>query len=239
MSCLTPSPPQPGISSALSTQTATRTGIALRLTCRKSASCFLLFPLPSFFKTSRKRQHDSQQHQHAMILDKPLSVCHFGEKGETKVIYSVHVHPDGSRFATGGGDHRIKVWSMDSFRSPRSAPPSAQAVVPATGASSRFSGNTAPPKSSAHVQGEEVTMLAVLPRHTGSVLCVRWSHGGRYLASASDDTYVFIWELRPPGAAGGGGSSVPFGSSDAPNIEDWARVWVLRGHGMDVLDCAW
>lgn len=178
----------------------------------------------------------------AMILDKPLSVGHFGEKGQTCVIYSVHVHPDGSRFATGGGDHRVKIWSMEPFRTPPSAVRgAADALVlgkpPATGAPP--AAGVAPTKIAAHVQGEEVKVLAVLPQHTGSVLCVRWSHGGRYLASASDDTYVLIWELRPADALGGGGSSVPFGSSDTPNAENWARVWVLRGHSMDVLDCAW
>lgn len=181
-----------------------------------------------------------------MILDKPLSVGHFGEKGQTCVIYSVHVHPDGSRFATGGGDHRVKIWSMESFRSPASAvrTAAAAAAASAVAAGRRTNPGAAPPPGtpgmvSPHVQGEEVKMLATLPQHTGSVLCVRWSHGGRYLASASDDTYVLIWELRPAGSAAGGGSSAPFGSRDAPNIENWSRVWVLRGHGMDVLDCAW
>ena len=182
-------------------------------------------------------------HRQGMILDKPLSVGHFGEKGQTCVIYSVHVHPDGSRFATGGSDHRVRIWSMEPFRSTPSVDHSSAAETTAAGAARAAtpgSSRTAPTKSSPHVQGEEVKVLAVLPQHTGSVLCVRWSHGGRYLASASDDTYVLIWELRPPGsAAGAGGSSVPFGSSEKPNIENWSRVWVLRGHGMDVLDCSW
>lgn len=149
-----------------------------------------------------------------MILDKPLSVGHFGEKKQACVIYSVHVHPDGSRFATGGSDHRVRIWSMEPFRSP--------AAAVAVAASS-----TAPT--------EDVQLLANLPQHTGSVLCVRWSHGGRYLASASDDTFVLIWELLPAGLA----AAAPFGSTETPNVENWSRVCVLRGHVMDVLDCDW
>eukprot|EP00903_Cladosiphon_okamuranus_P014287 g13270.t1 len=147
-----------------------------------------------------------------MILDKPMSVGHFGEKKQACVIYSVHAHPDGSRFATGGSDHRVRIWSMEPFRSP------AVAVAPTS---------TAPT--------EDVQLLANLPQHTGSVLCVRWSHGGRYLASASDDTYVLIWELLPAGLA----AAAPFGTTETPNVENWSRVCVLRGHAMDVLDCAW
>lgn len=151
-----------------------------------------------------------------MILDKPLSVGHFGEKKQACVIYSVHAHPDGSRFATGGGDFRVRIWSMEPFRSPAAA--AGAGAAPATAPT------------------EDVQLLANLPQHTGSVLCVRWSHGGRYLASASDDTYVLIWELLPAGLA----AAAPFGSTtETPNVENWSRVCVLRGHEMDVLDCAW
>ena len=33
--------------------------------------------------------------------------------------------------------------------------------------------------------------------HTGPVLCVRWAHSGRWLASGSDDEIVMIWDLDP------------------------------------------
>ena len=31
---------------------------------------------------------------------------------EDQPIFSVDVHPDGTRFATAGQDHRIKLWSL-------------------------------------------------------------------------------------------------------------------------------
>ena len=31
----------------------------------------------------------------------------------------------------------------------------------------------------------------------GSVLCVRWAHHGRFLATGSDDTVIVIWGIDP------------------------------------------
>ncbi|KAK2465593.1 hypothetical protein APHAL10511_002485 [Amanita phalloides] len=83
-------------------------------------------------------------------------------------IFSVHVHPDGSRIATGGLDSKIRIWS----------------TKPILSRSSDQSGK--PPKS-----------LCTLHMHTGPVLTVRWAHSGRWLASGSDDAIVMIWDLDP------------------------------------------
>ncbi|KAF6744880.1 transcription corepressor [Ephemerocybe angulata] len=83
-------------------------------------------------------------------------------------IFSVHVHPDGSRIATGGLDAKIRIWSTKPI------------LNPASEASGR------PPKS-----------LCTLTMHTGPVLVVRWAHNGRWLASGSDDEIVMIWDLDP------------------------------------------
>ena len=64
------------------------------------------------------------------------------------------------------------------------------------------------------------TMLAVLGRHEGAVNCVRWSHKGKYLASASDDRSILLWELKAEPA------TAAFG--EAPGTEVRA---CLRGRG--------
>ncbi|KAF8882180.1 WD40-repeat-containing domain protein [Gymnopilus junonius] len=83
-------------------------------------------------------------------------------------IFSVHVHPDGSRIATGGLDAKIRIWS----------------TKPILNQASELSGK--PPKS-----------LCTLTMHTGPVLTVRWAHSGKWLASGSDDESVVIWDHDP------------------------------------------
>jgi WD40 repeat protein len=83
-------------------------------------------------------------------------------------IFSIHVHPDGSRIATGGLDAKVRLWSTKPI------------INPASEHSNR------PPKS-----------LCTLSMHTGPVLTVRWAHSGRWLASGSDDEIVMIWDLDP------------------------------------------
>ncbi|KDR68421.1 hypothetical protein GALMADRAFT_129535 [Galerina marginata CBS 339.88] len=83
-------------------------------------------------------------------------------------IFSVHVHPDGSRIATGGLDAKIRIWS----------------TKPILDQASELSGK--PPKS-----------LCTLTMHTGPVLTVRWAHSGKWLASGSDDETVMVWDHDP------------------------------------------
>ncbi|KAF8956290.1 histone transcription regulator 1 [Flammula alnicola] len=108
-----------------------------------------------------------------MHFTKPAWVMHKdsakSDQGTKRLsIFSVHVHPDGSRIATGGLDAKIRIWS----------------TKPILNQASELSGK--PPKS-----------LCTLTMHTGPVLTVRWAHSGKWLASGSDDETVMIWDHDP------------------------------------------
>ena len=119
-------------------------------------------------------------------------------------IFSVDCHPDGSRMATAGGDQKVKVWNLSAVKS------------------RDVEGDPNVPK-----------ILATLSDHFNTVNCVRFSRNGRFLASGSTDTQVFLYEKRSgPGRAA-------FGSSDEPNVENWVNVKNLKGHVSDVIDIAW
>ncbi|XP_065828482.1 protein HIRA-like isoform X2 [Oscarella lobularis] len=99
---------------------------------------------------------------------KLLKPAWIGEDG--KPLYSIDIHPDGTRFATGGqGDDsgQIVVWNM------------------------------APVRSESDEKNEKVPkILCTMTNHLGCVNCVRWSHEGGMLASGADDGLVMIWEHR-------------------------------------------
>jgi len=135
-----------------------------------------------------------------VVVYKPEFVAHDGNAP----IFSVDAAPDGSRFATAGGDQKVKVWAL--------APVLDRDVE----------ADASAPKC-----------LATLSDHFGPVNCVRFSRSGRFLASASTDNSVLVYALRD-----GPGKAV-FGSSDAPNVENWTIAAKYRGHGSDVIDIAW
>jgi len=139
-----------------------------------------------------------------MKLLKPDWVNHDG-----KAIFGIDIHPDGTRFATGGQGEDcglIIIWN----------------VLPVVNEKYEIDENI--PK-----------MLCQMDEHTGCVNCLRWSTSGKYLASGGDDKNVIIWALsRKTGSStvfGTGGTVV--------NIENWKCLHVLRGHLGDVLDIAW
>ncbi|GAA5970462.1 hypothetical protein JCM21900_003136 [Sporobolomyces salmonicolor] len=102
-----------------------------------------------------------------MLLVKPNWIVHPDENRPTKpnlTLYSLSVHPDGSRLATGGLDSIIRVWS----------------TVPVL-------------HEQAERDDKCPRLLSTLTAHTGPVMAVRWSNSGAYLASGSDDGAVLIW----------------------------------------------
>ena len=103
-----------------------------------------------------------------MRLLKPHWVTHDG-----KPIFSIDIHPDGSRFATGGqGDNsgKVVIWNM------------------------------APVREENIEKDENVPkMLCQMDNHLACVNCVRWSCNGYYLASAGDDKLIIIWQINKYG----------------------------------------
>lgn len=109
-----------------------------------------------------------------MKLLKPNWVSHDGNP-----IFSVAIHPDGSRFATGGQGKDsgvVVIWNM------------------------------APVRSAADEENPDIPkILCEMTNHLGCVNCVRWSVDGKWLASGGDDSIVMIWAVKYQG--GGGGSN--------------------------------
>ncbi|WVQ72975.1 protein HIR1 [Cryptococcus sp. DSM 104548] len=106
-----------------------------------------------------------------MRVTKPNWVQHtVGEKKAKCPIYSISVHPDGTRLATGGLDHKVKIWS----------------TLPIL-------------DQEAENEEQNPKLLCTMAAHTGSVLSVRWAHHGRFLATGSDDQVIMIWGIDPDG----------------------------------------
>ncbi|KAG8234852.1 hypothetical protein J437_LFUL014701 [Ladona fulva] len=99
-----------------------------------------------------------------MRLLKPHWVTH-----DDLPIFSVDIHPDGSRFATGGQGEdsgRVVIWNM----------------APVISHKSEMDENV--PK-----------MLCQIDNHLACVNCVRWSASGKFLASGGDDKLVMVWKI--------------------------------------------
>uniref|UniRef100_A0A4W5RTD1 Protein HIRA n=1 Tax=Hucho hucho TaxID=62062 RepID=A0A4W5RTD1_9TELE len=139
-----------------------------------------------------------------MKLLKPSWVSHNG-----KPIFSVDIHPDGTKFATGGQGEdsgKVVIWNM----------------APVLREEDEKNMNI--PK-----------MLCQMDNHLACVNCVRWSNTGLYLASGGDDKLVMVWKR----AAFIGPSTVFGSSSKLANVEQWRCVTILRNHTGDVMDVAW
>jgi len=99
-------------------------------------------------------------------------------------IFSVDIHPSGTKFATGGQGEdcgRVTVWNMAPILNPK------------------LQKDSSVPK-----------MLCQMDNHLACVNSVRWSGSGKYLASAGDDQRVILWTKSAygGGAVFGGGGKV-------------------------------
>ncbi len=100
-----------------------------------------------------------------MKLLKPHWICHGGNP-----IFSLSIHPDGTRVATGGQGKDsgiVVIWNTDPIRSVE------------------MENDVSVPK-----------MLCELTNHLGCVNCVKWSNDGKWLASSGDDAIIMLWNLR-------------------------------------------
>ncbi|XP_061179684.1 protein HIRA-like [Saccostrea echinata] len=113
-----------------------------------------------------------------MRLLKPSWVTHDG-----KPIFSIDIHPDGSRFATGGqGDDsgKVVIWNFEPVRDEKAE------------------------------NDENVPrVLCQMNNHLACVNCVRWSNNGKSLASGGDDKLIMIWQTSRAGVGPSFGSGTP------------------------------
>uniref|UniRef100_A0A9L0KFF9 Protein HIRA n=1 Tax=Equus asinus TaxID=9793 RepID=A0A9L0KFF9_EQUAS len=139
-----------------------------------------------------------------MKLLKPTWVNHNG-----KPIFSVDIHPDGTKFATGGQGQdsgKVVIWNMS------------------------------PVLQEDDEKDENIPkMLCQMDNHLACVNCVRWSNSGMYLASGGDDKLIMVWKR----ATYIGPSTVFGSSGKLANVEQWRCVSILRSHSGDVMDVAW
>ncbi len=120
-------------------------------------------------------------------------------------VYSCHVSPDGARLVTAAGDGYVRIWSTEAIY---------QAANPS------FS---------------KPRQLASMSYHSGTIHTVRFSPGGKFVASGADDKIVCVYNLDPNPAS----HSSTFGSNEPPPVENWRIFRRLIGHDNDVQDLGW
>lgn len=142
-----------------------------------------------------------------MHIIKPNWVQHEDDKGHPQTIYSVHIHPDGTRLATGSIQNVVKVWSTAPILDPDSELSGEEKVPRLLCRMEGHDGMYAlPPPFTLLIPNHIVTpippshpdlpklcsfnLLSPLP---GAVLSVRWTHTGGFLATGSDDSIIMVW----------------------------------------------
>lgn len=125
-------------------------------------------------------------------------------------VYSVDFQPNregtrSERLATGGGDGNIRIWKVIYTNND---PINGQSV-------------------------ESVEYLSNIGKHTQAVNCVRFDPSGQFLASASDDGSVMIWELSDKLVQ-------EFGANDEFLKESWSlKTAAFSPSSSEIYDISW
>uniref|UniRef100_A0A1I7VSX3 Protein HIRA n=1 Tax=Loa loa TaxID=7209 RepID=A0A1I7VSX3_LOALO len=139
-----------------------------------------------------------------MQLTNPVWIHHSGG-----AIYSVDIHPDGTKIATcgqggEGGSGLVIIWNVKPVINEKAS--------------------------------QEASCSRLLSRilHQNCVNCVRWSPDGAYLGCAGDQQSLTLWEF-----GGRVFSAGTIGSKDSINVEKYREKYRLYGHLLDVLHLEW
>ena len=85
-------------------------------------------------------------------------------------------------------------------------------------------------------------LLCTITSHDGSVLAIRFSPSGTYLATAGDDAVVKIYTRSSlPSLMKGNlvGASSNNNTKSEDDVENWNRIALCRGHRLDVVGLTW
>lgn len=224
---------------------------------------------------SKKKSDPSTSDSTVNRASESLSLLeNVGGGAKKAAIYSIDVHPNGTKFATGGGDGAVRLWNASqlfakhrgNFRDGAYQSSGAESLsegVASSGGEDN-SASDATPEEQVHDLNQLVRrkkdgstpvktppngmapivsspqrtkkdslhhrLLCTLSAHTGSsVLAVRFSTSGQYLASAGDDAVVCIYAP----------STAARNLDQQHHVEHWTRIKLCRGHTLDVVGLAW
>lgn len=193
---------------------------------------------------NRKYPPDFRTSVGVMIILKPAWISHNGMP-----IFSIDIHPDGTRLATGGqgpDSGLVMLWNTAAVLDennendenvPKILCQVRRLTIPAVRPTT-YDRRWCP---LVHVTFVVVILVCIESRcfqvdsHLACVNCVRWSNSGKYLASGGDDKIIMVWSLTKYPNSG----NIVFGTKNIVNIETWKCMFTLRSHSGDILDLAW